>query len=188
MATWVLAWIALGVAIGIDVHHLTTLNETIATDGHAVQRVGHSLSALSGVPFVGGSIGRAAAQLQSAGTRAATGAARSAGSIRDLSVLLAIAVALLPSVPVLGFYLPVRIARMRETRAVRRAVRAPGSKARLRAFLAQRAVDRLDYGRLEAVLDGSDYDSDVGEQLLAAAELRRLGIDPRALAPPGAVR
>ena len=185
MALWVGAWIGLGVWIGVDVHHLVRLNDTVAADGTAVQQIGHTLSTLSSIPFVGGTIGRTGAQLQHAGARSAAGATASAGSIRQLSVLLAIGVALLPSVPVFGFYIPLRIARMRERRAVRRALRSGESGPQLRAFLAQRAVATLDYNQLQATVDGGDDRTQ--EQRLAAAELRRLGIDPRALTTYGGV-
>ncbi|MHB1570396.1 MAG: hypothetical protein ACYCXW_12295 [Solirubrobacteraceae bacterium] len=183
MALWVAVWIGLGVWIGIDVHHLTRLNDTVAADGAAVQQIGHTLSTLSGIPFVGGTIGRTGHQLQSAGARSVAGATRSASAIRQLSVLLAIGVALLPSVPVFGFYLPLRLARVRERRAVRRALRSGARAPQLRTFLAQRAVATLDYDQLQATADGADESG--REQRLAAAELRRLGLDPRALTTHG---
>lgn len=186
---WVAAWIGLGIAIGIEVHQLTRLSQTISADGAAVQQVGSSLATLSALPFVGHTLGHTAVAVQRAGANAVAGGASSAASIRALSVLLAIAVALLPSVPVLVFYVPLRIARSREARALRHRLREQGASADLKALLAQRAVARLDYGRLDDAIAPDDRETetdrngDVSERTerLAAAELRRLGIDPRAL-------
>ncbi|MGH2929134.1 MAG: hypothetical protein ACRDL8_13095 [Solirubrobacteraceae bacterium] len=192
MVLWVAAWIGLGVAIGLDVHQLTRLSHTISADGHAVQQVGRNLSAAASLPLVGHAIGQSAQQVQQAGANAIASGRSSAASIRSLSILLAVAVALLPSVPVFGFYLPLRLARSREARAVRRALRDPGPDAGLKAFLAQRAIARLDYGQLRDTVRPHDAvsrhdvsrpggESDEQTERLAAAELRRLGIDPRAL-------
>lgn len=184
---WVAAWIGLGVAIGIDVRDLTQLSHTISADGAAVEQVGRGLSALAALPLVGHALGHTALEVQRAGANAIAGGHSSAASIRSLSVLLAIAVALVPSVPVLAFYLPVRLARSRETRALRQRLRQQGASAELKALLAQRAVARLDYGRLDDAIgvDGGETERNGAAtertERLAAAELRRLGIDPRAL-------
>jgi hypothetical protein len=185
LAVWVAAWIALGIAIGVSVHNLTGLSHTVVVEGQAVETVGHSLKPLGGVPLVGGSIGGTAEQVQQAGASAVESGRTSASSIRDLSVLLAIAVALLPSVPVFGFYLPLRIQRAREARALRRDVQLHGSDPRFHAFLARRAASSLGYTRVKE-LDALHWSE--GEHrhslALAAAELRRLGIDTRLLSGP----
>lgn len=185
LAIWVAAWIGLGVAIGFNVHALTHLSHTVVVDGHAVQTVGKSLAPLGGLPFVGGSLHAAAQQVQQAGASAVAGGQSSASSIRALSVLLGIAVALLPSVPVFGFYLPMRLERRRESRALRAAVGRHGSDPAFQAFLARRAVDALGYHQLRQVTDEPWVQPDGDRRALAAAELERLGIDPGALAPAG---
>lgn len=182
LALWVAAWIALGVAIGINVSNLTALSHTVVTEGQAVETVGSALRPLGGAPFVGGEISHAAEQVQRAGANAVAGGRSSASSIEALSVLLAIAVALLPSVPVFGFYVPLRVKRVREARALRRALREHGEDPRFEAFLAQRAIDSLGYERLREITSSPWSDIDDGRcEALAAAEVRRLGIDPRLL-------
>lgn len=180
MVLWVAVWIGLGVAIGVEVHQLTDLSHTISADGAAVQQAGRALGTLGALPFVGHTLGQTALQVQRAGSNAIAGGASSASSIRSLSVLLAIAVALVPSVPVLVFYLPLRLARSREVRSVRRALRDREATYDLKKLLAERALARLDYGRLgEAIRTDGNVSDRTGR--LAAAELRRLGIDPSAL-------
>lgn len=179
MALWVAAWIGLGVAIGINVEHLTDLSHTVSSDGRAIQTVGNSLSGLGGVPFVGGSLGHAAQQIRQAGASAVVSGQSSASAIHALGVLLALAVALLPSVPVFGFYVPLRLNRRREAQALRRALREHGDDPRFEAFLAQRAVASLGYRRLRDIPGASEDIEQGRNDRLAAAELRRLGIDPR---------
>lgn len=180
MVFWVVAWIGLGVAIGINVEHLTDLSRTVAAEGRAVQTVGKSLSGLGGIPFVGGDVGRAAQQIREAGASAVASGNSSLSAIHTLAVLLAVAVALLPSVPVLGFYLPLRVNRAREARAVRRALLEHGDDPGFEAFLARRAIASLGYRTLQRVPGAWDDIQDGRTDRLAAAELRRLGVDRHA--------
>jgi len=179
VALWVTAWIALGVAIGVNVRHLTTLSETVARDGQSVEAIAGSLHSLGSVPLIGRQIAKDSDQLRQAGARAAQSGERSVSSIRALSVLLAIAVALLPSVPVLGLYLPARLERRREAAALRRALVDHGSDPDFHEFLARRAIEALGYHRLRRVSPRPWADVEAGDcAALAAAELRRLGLDP----------
>lgn len=182
LALWVAAWIGLGVAIGIQVADLTALSNTVARDGQAVESIGTSLASLHVLPFVGGQISKDAQQVQQIGASAASSGASSVSSIHALSVLLAIAVALLPSVPVFGFYLPLRIKRSREAAALRKALRAHGADPEFEAFLARRAIATLGYRRLRSVTPSPWADLEEGHcRALAAAELDRLGINRRLL-------
>jgi hypothetical protein len=186
LAAWVLVWVGLGVSIGLELSNLGGLSHTAIVDGHAVESVGRSLSVLGNVPLVGGSLSGVAHQVQVAGASAASGGANSQSSIDTLSVLLAIAVALLPSVPVFGFYLPVRLYLRREANALRQAVTLHGHDPAFQAFLARRAVDSLGYHRLRRVAALPWAQPTEGATTeLAAAELRRLGIDPALLEAGG---
>jgi hypothetical protein len=179
LAIWIAAWIALGLAIGVNVGHLTALSDTVAQDGRAVETVGRSLYSLGGLPLIGGEIAKDAEQVTQAGASTASSARRSASSIHALSVLLAIAVALLPSVPVFGFYLPARLERRREAAALRRALRDHGPDPDVEEFLARRAIETLGYHRLRRLSPAPWAEVEAGHRTaLAAAELRRLGLDP----------
>jgi hypothetical protein len=182
VAAWVCAWIAIGVAIGVEVSNLSALSKTVVKEGLAVHTVGTSLSALGGIPLVGHPIAADARAVQAAGASAVASGTSSESTIGDLSVLLAIAVALLPSVPVLVFYLPARLRRSQEAAAVRDALQDPRQTDDLRHFLAQQAMDSLGYRnlrRLGVPVSGPATDEDV--TLLAQAQLRRLQIEPGAL-------
>jgi hypothetical protein len=185
LALWVVLWIGLGVAIGVNVRNLTILSTTVATDGRAVSTVGQSLQSLGSVPLIGGQISRDATQVSHSGAATAASGRRSASSIRTLSVLLGIAVALLPSIPVLTFYLPARFQRVREARALRRALRMHGDDPEFHAFLARRAAEALGYHQLRRVSSSPWVDIAEGRCVpLARAELARLGVDRDLLRSP----
>lgn len=190
LGVWVAAWIGLGVTIGIKLSDLSGLSHTAVIDGRAVESVGRALEAVGAVPLVGGALSGVAHQVQVAGASAASGGASSLSSIHALSVLLAIAVALLPSVPVFGFYLPVRLDLRREAQALHQATLKYGDDPGFRAFLARRAIDSLGYHRLRGLAarpwEQTLSETDCSE--LAAAELRRLGIDPTLLDRPSQER
>lgn len=189
LAVWVAAWIGLGVAIGVNVHGLTALSHTAVQDGRAIASVGHSLRSLGDVPFIGAQIARDAAQVEQAGASAAHAGQVGGQSVEALSVLLAIAVALLPSIPVVGFYLPARLDRHREARALREAVRRHAGDPEFQAFLARRALAALSYHQLRSVSSRPWADiQDGGSAALAAAELQRLGIDPTQLERAAGIR
>jgi hypothetical protein len=189
LGVWVLVWIGLGVAIGVQLSNLTDLSHTAIVDGRAVESVGRSFELLGNVPLVGGSLAGVAHQVQAAGASAVNGGVSSQSSIHALSILLAIAVALLPSVPVFGFYLPIRLDLRREANALQEAVTLHGADPAFQAFLARRAVDSLGYHRLRHVAAVPWAEPSAASTAeLAAAELKRLGIDPNLLARAGGGR
>ena len=176
---WVAAWIGVGIAIAANVQRLTDFSHTAVQTGTAVESVGQSLQALASVPVVGSAIATPAAQVVEAGASAVQSGQSSASAIHTLAILLAITVALLPSVPVFGFYLPLRLRRRRERRALRWMVAQDPGDGQLEALLARRAVDTLGLRELRAVSPAPLADLEAGRHAaLAAAELRRLGLDP----------
>jgi hypothetical protein len=74
----------------------------------------------------------------------------------------------------------VRLDLRREAEALNQAVRRYGGDPAFKAFLARRAIDSLGYHRLRGLAarpwEQTLSETDCSE--LAAAELRRLGIDP----------
>jgi hypothetical protein len=174
---WVALWIGLGVAVGINVHALTSLSHTTSTVGHAVEGVGRSLRLLGGLPLIGAAVVRDALQIQHAGASAALSGKESGSSIDALSLLLAIVVALLPSVPLLAFYLSLRLDRRHEAQVLRLAVGEQGSDPAFQAFLARRALASVGYRRLRMISAAPWAEIEQGAcAALAEAELERHGI------------
>ena len=106
--------------------------------------------------------------------RAAQEQARDSGSsVRKASILLGLAVWLVPTLPLLLIYGPVRVARGRDTRALRLLVLDHPNDPDLDRLLATRALAHLPYRRLRAM--GAPW-ADGDHRALADAELAREGV------------
>jgi hypothetical protein len=132
---------------------------------------------LGSIPFVGSRVSTVADQVEEAGRSAQASGRDSRDSTENLSVLLALSIALIPTLPLLGLYLPLRWVWTNDARAVRRALKRAPTDPLLIEFLARRAVSNFPYDKLLAVspqpfrdLEEGRYDS------LARLELDRLGI------------
>jgi hypothetical protein len=175
VAIWAAFWIAIAAYTAYEIAALRTLSRTVVKAGVATQSTGRALAALANVPFVGGRIAHLAAQAIAAGASARTSGASTGTTIDQLAVLLGIAIALIPTVPLLGLYLPLRRSWRRDRRAVRQAVAQWDGEPGLEAFLARRAITHLSFQELRVLgYDGADDAALNGA--LAAAELRRLGL------------
>ena len=164
LAIWAAFWIGIAAYTAYEVAALRTLSHTVVKAGAATESTGHALAAVGHLPFVGGRISQLAAQAVAAGATARASGASTATTIDQLAVLLGIAIALIPTVPLLGLYLPLSLS-----------CRWDG-EAGLEAFLAQRALAHLPFEELrELGYDGTPDSPSNAE--LAAAELRRLGLD-----------
>jgi hypothetical protein len=174
---WLVAWVLIGVAVFHDVRKLATLSDTVTRAGTAVGETGRALHALESLPFVGDRVAGVARRVEAAAGQAIRSGRESRATVHDLSVLLGVSVALAPTVPVLAMYLPFRLSRSRETRAIRRAAIRAGGDPMFEEFLARRAVENLPYHRLRAITPTPWRDLEAGRYTaLADAELRRLGL------------
>ncbi|MDP8942652.1 MAG: hypothetical protein M3N16_00790 [Actinomycetota bacterium] len=175
LAAWTVAWLAAGLAVGHEVRGLAELSDTVSVFGRSLTASGQAIGALGALPAVGEAIGAAGERLREAGMSAAGSGRSSRESVEALSVLLGLAVAIIPTFPILAFYLPARLSRAREATAVRRALRGPD--ARLEELLALRAAYHLPYHVLTRVSADPLADIAAGRhEALAAAELARLGL------------
>jgi hypothetical protein len=174
---WLLTWALIGIAVFHDVRKLATLSDTVSSAGTAVGETGRALHALESVPFVGDRVAGIARRVDTAAEQAVRSGRESRATVHDLSLLLGISVALAPTVPVLAMYLPFRLSRGRETRAILRAATRAGGEPLFEEFLARRAVENLPYHRLRAITPTPWQDLEAGRHTaLADAELRRLGL------------
>jgi hypothetical protein len=185
LTLWVALWIAIGVLAGNELRELRTLSDTVAGAGTALDQTGRALETIGEVPLVGegpaelgGRVRESAAEVRAAGRS-------SSESIRNLGLLLGLAIGVIPATPVLGFYLPLRLRRAREAGAVAERLAARGLDPGLEALLARRAIHTLPYHVLQAVSADPVEDLQAGRfDRLAQAELRRLGLE----APAGRSR
>ncbi|HEV2061079.1 MAG TPA: hypothetical protein VGR11_17135 [Solirubrobacteraceae bacterium] len=177
VVVWVIAWLLLGLRVHDEVEGLTELSRTISSAGGAVEETGRALGDLN-IPFVGERLDRTAAQVAETGRDTRISGRTARDSIGNLSTLLGLSVALIPSSAILLVYLPVRLARVRERRALRRLLARHGDDATLERLLAHRALQTMSYQRLQSV--GGRPWADLAEGRyaeLAAAERRRLNLE-----------
>lgn len=181
---WVLGWLAVGIWVAVDVSHLGRLATTLGTAATGLGDAAAAIKKLSGVPFVGGTFRQLADNAARTAASARVNAASSYTSINQLAYLLGIVICLVPTVPVLAAWLPARLARAREVRAVRRALARPHDHATLTRYLANRALANLPFHELAALGDDPWEDAYHGRlDALAGAELARLGLAARATEP-----
>ena len=176
LAIWAAFWIGIATYTAYEVAALRALSSTVVKAGAATISTGHALAAVGHLPFVGGRISQLAAQAIAAGASARASGASTGTTIDQLAVLLGIAIALIPTVPLLGLYVPLRLGWRRERNAVRHAIARWDGEPGLEAFLAERALAHLPYEELRDLgYDGTRGSPPNAE--LAVAELRRLGLD-----------
>lgn len=170
---WVLFWLALGLKVGNEVAGLKELSGTVRTTGSAVEAAGRTLESLGDLPVVGSQLAESAKQIEDAGRSVVRSGSAGRESIESLSLLLGLSVAVIPSVPAVGFYLPARLFRRRERRALRHLVDRADRDPAVRQFLAARALRTLP---LHDLLRAEQEPWRASEEQLVQAELRRHGL------------
>jgi hypothetical protein len=177
LVLWIGFWIWMGFLIGREVSNLSTLSDTVVTAGQAVQETGQAFQSLENLPFVGDRIARLEQRITQAGASAVASGEQSRDSVERLATLLTIAIAIIPSVPVLAVYLPFRVSRFLDVRTVRQATRSSARDPAFEEFLARRAAENLPYHRLREITPNPWRDLEEGRfTALADAELARLGL------------
>jgi hypothetical protein len=176
---WAAAWIVVGFVVHHEVRGLSQLSDTLESASDAIDETGRALGSLRELPIVGEDLGSLADRASATASSARASAEDSRKRAERLSIVLGVSVAVAPTVPLLALYIPMRIARAREVRAVRRALRA-GSGREFEELLAWRALQNLPYHRLRSASPHPRLDIETGRyDRLARAELARLGIGLR---------
>jgi hypothetical protein len=177
VALWVVLWLVLAGWTAYSVWVLADLGQTMTTAARALDSAGRGLQDLAAVPLVGDRPADLGEEVRATAAQVAGNGAAIDGQVRRLALLLGIALFFIPVTPVLGLWAPLRLARRRELRDLRRAVVRHGDDPGLRRHLANRAVHRLPYATLRTVSDDPYRDLDQGRwDRLAALELERLGL------------
>jgi hypothetical protein len=171
---WAVLWIALGLGVVQSTRSVAELGGTVSQTGSAVSQVG---GVINDIPLLPDDVSGASQSVQEAGASAEVNGADAQDAADRLAIYLGVAIAIIPSVPIIGLYLPIRIGRIRERRAAQRSLSLHGADPRFQEFLARRAVEKLPYEDLMAVSAHPWDDMKQGRfTALAAAELHRLEI------------
>ncbi|OLT05638.1 hypothetical protein BJF90_00990 [Pseudonocardia sp. CNS-004] len=177
---------ALGTAAGLHLTALADLHRTLGQAAETLDVTAATVAGMADVPFVGDDAGRLAGSIGAAATELRAGAAALDDRLQALGLIAGAAVTAVPVVPlVVLVYAPLRLARSRELRALRRMLAGPPDPA-LVEHLARSAVHRLPIRLLHRTSRCAWVDLARGHHApLATAELRRLGVrTPARLAPP----
>jgi hypothetical protein len=180
LVLWVAGWIVYGFAVHREVQDLASVSDTLVRTGQAVDSSAAALKPLRSLPFgIGNRIAGLAEQVHAVALSAERSGADSRHSIDVLAVELGFAIALIPTVPLVAIYAPLRVARVQDVRAVRRQLRERPDDPTFQEFLARRAAEKLPYHVLREVTATPWRDIESGRHAtLARAELRRLGFRP----------
>jgi hypothetical protein len=175
VVVWSLAWIAIGVVVGLSFAQLTDLTGAFRTVGGAIAGVGDTLGSIQ-IPILGAPLGAASDAVGAAGREVTARGDALRGEIEQASILIGLVVALTPILLVLIPYAPARLAHAHERDALRELVSSAGASPELEAMLAERALRTLPYRRLRALVPRPWEDDLVTRRTLAEEELRRLGV------------
>lgn len=178
---WLVFWLVVAGLTGYEVWSLTRLGDSAQISAQAADSAGKALQSLSEIPLVGEQPEQLGSEVRAAAADVQESAARTRQDVRQLAVLLGLAIFLIPSTPVLGFYLPARLQRRRQVRSLKRHLDDSRPGPSLESYLAHQALMNLTYTEIMGVSDDPAGDFRQGRyRSLAAAELERLGLVDRA--------
>lgn len=181
---WVVLWLVIGGWVGYTLWQVSYVGDTVTASGRAIGSSGDALESLGGVPVVGDRTAELGNEVLAAGEDIELRGQEVKGQLRQLAVLLGLAVALLPATPVLGLYVPLRNARRRDIDGVRQLLSSSSDDGVVDRFLAERAVRRLSPREVHRI-DSDPWKalSEGHTRTLADAELQRLGLRRRRPTP-----
>jgi hypothetical protein len=102
---WAAAWIAIGIWARHDVQSLRELGTTVVKSGTAVKQTGDALQGLRSIPFIGHDVADIGQQVAAAGIDARRSGRSSRAAVNKLATLIGVAIAIVPTVPMLALYL-----------------------------------------------------------------------------------
>lgn len=178
VAAWLTLWLAVGIWSGYTIWQLSELGDTVSTSGVAIGSAGEALQSLEAIPVIGEEPGDLGRETLTAGQEIEARGQEVKSQLRQLSILLGMAICLIPTTPVVGLYLPLRLARRREVGALGTALRRHGDDPGLDRYLAERALRTVPYTDIQETLGDESWamlDHDRA-RALADVEIARLGL------------
>lgn len=177
-AAYVLACIAVGVAAGWQIWSLADLHRSLLAGADALTSTARAVGLVGQVPVIGSGADQLAGSITDTADQMRRNAVTVRTQVHALAVVVGAAIAVLPTVPVVALYVPLRVARGREVAGLRRRL-AGQVDPMLVEHLARAALRRVPYSELRHVSGRPWQDVEQGRHRhLAAAELKRLGLRP----------
>ncbi len=175
---WTVVWLVLGITVGAFVERLGAVGEGMEGTGQAIHRAGDAVGRLADVPLVGEGFEAVANEIRTIGNETAENGRSVEQDIDTLALLIGVGLAAGPTLPLLAAWIPPRVSRERERRALRRSLKSGDGVAL--AYLANRAVAGRLFRELRAASDDPVADLAAGRyEALAALELDHLALASR---------
>jgi hypothetical protein len=172
---WTAVWLVLGISVGTFVGRLGAVGEGLEGMGDAIHRAADAVGGLSDTPLVGEGFATTAQEIHGIGSDTVQRGRSIEHDVDRLALLIGAGLAAGPTLPVLAVWVPRRVARERERRALRRSLRR-GDGAAL-AYLANRAVASRSFRELQSASEDPVADLAAGRhEALASLELGDLGL------------
>jgi hypothetical protein len=172
---WTVVWIVLGISVGTFVERLGAVGESVEGAGQAIHRAGDAVGRLSDVPLVGEGFEAVADEIRTIGDETVQNGRSVEQDIDTLALLIGVGLAAGPTLPVLAMWIPPRVSRERERRALRRSLKSGDGVAL--AYLANRAVAGRLFRELRTASDDPVADLAAGRhEALARLELEHLAL------------
>lgn len=107
---WTVVWLVVGVLVYRDVRAMTELSDPIVDAAAALEETAQGLSQIDDIPFVGeiANLPRIEQRVRVAASSARASANESRDHVSRLAWLLGGAIALVPTLPLLALWIPVR--------------------------------------------------------------------------------
>ena len=179
--TWVVLWLVVGGWSGYSIWQISDLGSTVTTSGEALDSAGTAMESMGSLPVVGGRIAELGHEVTVASADISARGHEITAQLRQLALLLGLAIVIMPTTPVVALYLPLRLGRRREIADLRRMLETHGRDAVVDRYLAERAVQSLPLTHIRRVSADPWADLAAGRvEALADAELSRMGLAQRA--------
>lgn len=169
---WTGLWFGLATWVAIDISHLERLSAGALSIARSLGVLAHALSGFGRNGLIGSFVRTGTEQLGRASYSLSTTGRASRGALEQLSILLGLAVALIPVLPF--SILLVRLLRQRrlEAASLQRALAGGGRRREVAIrYLTRRGLMNLPYRDLVDSAGGAG-----GSEAVAKAELERLGL------------
>ncbi len=183
----VIAWFLLCLLIGLwsakRINSLGALGDGLISTGQSISGVADWIGGLGDTPLIGAGFDLIADRIGGLGESTVEQGEQSKDEVWRVARLVGILFTLLPTAPVLAFWIPVRVSAERERRSLKAALQA-GDPA-VWEYLARQAADDLPFRQLQAISPDPWEDIRQGRyEALARVELDRLDLSPVAGDPP----
>ena len=151
----VIAWLLVCVLVGVwaakRINHLGTLGDGLIDAGQSISGVGDWVGGLDEIPLIGGGFGAIADRIDGLANSAVQKGEQGKEAVWRAALGVGIFLSVLPTLPILIFWIPARVSIERERNSLRAALRArePG----VWEYLARQAADDMSFRELRAKSD-----------------------------------